>query len=110
MGAACPRCGGSLLFERDDATRGQVAACLMCGERLWLSGMPTDYAPPIRSGPRPRPEQVRGQIDGRRLLFEPAQVAAIQAALDAGVPVQRVARRFGCAYETIRRIKRGEYR
>jgi hypothetical protein len=100
----CPRCGGRLLPELADPTE---LFCLACGERVWGDGW---IPAPLARSARARPgEGGNAGRAGRRLLFSPAQVDAIEKALAAGVPIERVARRFGCAYETIRRIRAGEY-
>lgn len=94
-----------MLPERDELTGQPVLYCLNCGERLWSGSV--DAAAPPRTERHTRHGQQAAA--GRHLLFDPAQVAAIEAALAAGVSIDRVARRFGCAYETIRRIRAGEY-
>jgi hypothetical protein len=106
--ALCPHCGGPLHGELDELLGEPVRACLACGERIWLRVAPVGDLP-RRTTTRARPGESGDDPTGRRLLFAPDQVAAIEAALAAGVPLERVARRFGCAYETIRRIRAGQY-
>jgi hypothetical protein len=108
VGVPCPRCASILRAEVDDVAGELIQVCWTCGERIWARPASVGE-PPRRSAKRAQVPAAEGVLAGRRLLFDAAQVEAIIAALAAGVPLERVARRFGCAYETIRRIRAGQY-